>query len=140
MKDFLETGIGNSMFAEQQPIAVETSASLLLKIDEIAHKSFKNNYDAAEYFVDSIRTANPFTSYDFYRETLHDDWYKYQNIPDSIANGSVGTLSQVMSDFSTKFSVGGEQTLYQSQWATELMLKRSNIDEIDLQKMSDDFI
>ena len=139
MADFLETGLGNSMFAEQQPIAINASTSLLFKIDEIAQKSFKRDYNEAKHFVDSIRKNEPFTSYDFYRETLHDDWYKYQKIPDSIANGSVGTLSQVLSDFSTKFAVGGEQTLYQSQWATELMLKRSNLDKIDLQKMSDDF-
>jgi len=139
MSDFLEKGLGSTMFLEQQPIAINTSKALVLKIDEIAQKAFKKEYKDAKHFVDSIRVNEPFTSYDFYRETLHDDWYAYKNIPDSIANASAGTLAQVLSDFSTKMAVGGEQTLYQSQWATELMLKKSSLDEIDLQKMSDDF-
>ncbi len=139
MSDFLEKGIGSTMFAEQQPVAINASKKLAVKIDEIAKKSFKSDYDEAFHFVDSIRKNEPFTSYDFYRETLHDNWYEYQKIPDSIANGSIGTLSQVLSDFSTKFAVGGEQTLYQSQWATELMLKRSNLDQLDLTKISEDF-
>ena len=139
MADFLKTGIGNTMFKEQQIIATEASDSLLVKIDVIAKKAFESDYDNAKHFVDSIRQTEPFTSYDFYRETLHDNWYQYQKIPDSIANASTGTLAQVLSDFSTKFAIGGEQTLYQSQWTTELMLKKSNLDNLDLQKISDDF-
>jgi len=139
MDDFLKKGLGSTMFNEYQPIATKASNELLLKIDVIAHKALKGDYNNAKHFVDSIRATEPFTSYDFYRETLHDNWYEYQQVPDSIANGSVGTLAQVLSDFSTKFAVGGEQTLYQSQWATELMLKRSSLDNLDLQKISDDF-
>ncbi len=139
MTDYLKDGPGADLFGNSQIIAVEASERLLAKIDTIAVSSFKNNYEEAKTFVDSIRENEPYQSLDFYRETVYDDWYRYQNIPDSLVDATVGTLPEVLSDFSSRMTIGTEQTLRQTQWNGELLLKQSKLDSLNLQEMSDDF-
>lgn len=139
MNDYLSMGEGKNIFEEEQSIAIDACNGLLNKIDIIAQKAFKSDYPDAKYFVDSIRLNAPSISQDFYRESVFNNWYTYKNIPDSLANKTVGTLPQVLSDFSTKITVGSEQTLHQTQWLIELMLKRTQLDSLDLQKISTDF-
>ena len=139
MTDYLKDGPGDSLFGNSQEIAVETSEKLLAKIDTIAAASFKDNYEVAQTFVDSICKNEPFRSLDFYRETVYDDWYRYQNIPDSLVDATVGTLPEVLSDFSSRMTIGTEQTLRQTQWNGELLFKQSNLDSLDIQQMSDNF-
>ena len=139
MTDYLKEGAGSDLFGSSQEIAVETSEKLLAKIDTIAAASFKDNYEEAKTFVDSICENKPYQSLDFYRETVYDDWYRYQNIPDSLVDATVGTLPEVLSDFSSRMTIGTEQTLRQTQWNGELLLKQSNLDSLNLQEMSDNF-
>ncbi len=139
MTDFFKDGDGTQLFGNSQSIATETSQRLLNKIDTIAANTFRKRYDEARAFVDSIRKNEPFISGRFYRETVFNDWYHYQQIPDSLIIINEGTLPQALSDFSTRMSVGTEQTMRETQWYAEKMLKESDIDSLDIQKMSDDF-
>ncbi len=139
MTDFLKNGEGSGLFGSSQPVAVEASEKLLSRIDTIANSSFSKNYDQAKYFVDSICKNEPFLSLDFYKETVYDDWYRYLGIPDSMVEVAVGTLPEVLSDFSSRMTIGSDQTLRQAQWNGELLLKQSNLDSLDLQQISDNF-
>ena len=139
MTDFLSDSMGVSLFGDSQPIAIATSQMLLAKIDSIAVYAFKKRYSNAQKFVDSIKNTNPYQTLDFYRETVYDDWYRYQNIPDSLIEATVGTLPEVLSDFSSRMTIGTEQTLRQTQWNGQLLLKESNLDSLDIQAISDDF-
>ncbi len=139
MNDFLENGAGSDLFGNSQQIAVETSKTLLSKIDTIAHKAFSKEYKYAKAFVDSICTNYPFSSLQFYRETVYDDWFRYRNVPDSLIDVNTGTLPQVLSDLSARATIIPEQTLRETQWAGERMLKASDIDSLDILKMSEDF-
>ena len=139
MTDYFKDGAGVNLFGNSQPVAVEASERLLSRIDTIAVNTFSENYDEALAFIDSIRKNEPFESFEFYRETVFDDWYRYQNIPDSLIDVNSGTLPQVLSDFSTRMTIGTEQTMRETQWSGEKLLKESNIDSLDLQKMADDF-
>ena len=139
MADFLKNGEGSELFGNSQPIAVETSDKLLSRIDTIATLAFSKNYDQAKHFVDSICENEPFHSLDFYKETVYNDWYRYLGIPDSLVEVAVGTLPEVLSDFSSRMTIGSDQTLRQAQWNGELLLKQSNLDSLDLQQISNDF-
>ncbi len=139
MTDYLKEGAGANLFGNSQPIAVDASERLLSKIDTIAANTFSDNYNEARAFIDSIRINEPFESTGFYRETVFNDWYRYQNIPDSLIDFNNGTLPQVLSDFSTRMAIGTEQTMRETQWSGEKLLKQSNIDSLDIQKMADDF-
>ncbi len=139
MTDFLKDGEGLELFGSSQPIAVDASEKLLSRIDTIASLSFSKNYDQAKCFVDSICKSEPFLSLDFYKETVYDDWYRYLGIPDSMVEVAVGTLPEVLSDFSSRMTIGSDQTLRQAQWNGELLLKQSNLDSLDLQQISDNF-
>ena len=139
MTDYLKDGAGSGLFGSSQPIAVETSEKLLSKIDSIAVSTFNENYTVASAFVDSIRKNEPLWSMDFYRETVYDDWFRYQGIPDSLVDATVGTLPEVLSDFSSRMTIGTEQTLRQTQWNGELLFKQSNLDSLNLQEISENF-
>ena len=52
---------------------------------------------------------------------------------------TVGTLPEVLSDFSSRMTIGSEQTLRQTQWNGQLLLKQSDLDSLDIQAMSDEF-
>ncbi len=139
MTDYLKDGEGANLFGKSQPIAVDASERLLGKIDTIAVNTFEDNYDEARSFVDSIRENNPFKTTKFYYETVFNDWYRYQQIPDSLIDYNNGTLPQVLSDLSTRMTVSTEQTMRETQWSGEKLFKQSNMDSLDLQKMSNDF-
>ena len=139
MTDYLKDGDGANLFGNSQPLAIETSELLLSKIDTIAVNAFPKNYKQAQAFIDSIRKNEPFESFQFYRETVFDDWYRYQNIPDSLIDVNSGTLAQVLSDFSSRMTIGTEQNMRETQWYGEKLLKEADIDSLDIQKMADDF-
>ncbi|GAB1309581.1 hypothetical protein KH5_22640 [Urechidicola sp. KH5] len=139
MNDYFKEGIGKDVFEEQQPIAHATCKDLLDRIDQIAQRSLKEEYSVAFEFIDSIKRLEPNHSQDLYKESVANAWYAYRNVPDSLAGTNVGTLPQVLSDLSTRLTVTGEQSLYQVQWVTELMLRKSEIDSIDLARISENF-
>ncbi len=139
MTDYLNEGAGAGLFGNSQPIATEASQRLLNRIDTIAVNTFHEKYNDAQTFVDSIRKNEPIVSSQFYRETVFNDWYRYQNIPDSLIIINNGTLPQAISEFSTRMAIGTEQTMRETQWSGEKLLKQSNIDSLDIQKMADDF-
>lgn len=139
ISDFLKDSSGNKLFGNSQEIAVNTSDMLLAKIDTIAYSFFKNNYKEAKCFVDSIRKNEPYQSLSFYKESVYHDWYRYQNIPDSLIDVNNGTLAQVLSDFSTRMGVGSEQIFRQAKWNGELMYKQSDLDSLNIQEMSNNF-
>ncbi|MCK5776019.1 MAG: hypothetical protein KAH25_07585, partial [Bacteroidales bacterium] len=139
MYDFLSDSLGENVFGDSQPIAVATSKILLAKIDSIAARAFKKKYDDAKIFIDNIKDTLPYQSLDFYRESVYDDWYHYQNIPDSLVEATIGTMPEVLSDFSSRMTIGTEQTLRQTQWSGQLLLKESNLDSLDIQAMSENF-
>lgn len=139
MSDYFKSDKGKDVFKEYQNIAVSTSDSLLFKIDTIARAVFEEEYLKAKTFVDRSRAKRSFKKYDFYLESAFDEWYKYQKVSDSIMNENKGTMPQVLKDFSNKMIMGSEQTIHQAQWAAELMLKKSSLDSLNIQKISDDF-
>jgi len=139
MSDYFKSNEGADTFKEYQSIAVTVSDSLLYKIDTIARSVFKEKYLKAKDFVDKSRAERPFKDYDFYLESAYDDWYEYQNVSDSIMNVDKGSMPQVLKNFSNKMLLGSEQTLAQTQWSAELMYKKSSLDSLNIQKISDDF-
>ncbi len=139
LSDYFKSAEGKELFREYQSVAVTTSDLLLYKIDTIARSVFMEGYPNAKILVDKYRAEKPFKDFDFYMESSFDKWYKDQQISDSIANVDKGTMPQVMKNFSNKILLGSEQTLYEAQWGTELIFKKSKLDSLNIQKISDEF-
>lgn len=139
MTDYLRNGQGSGLFGNSQIIAFEAMEKMQAEIEDIARSYFRRDFDDAKQFVEQKSKAKPYTSLDFYRETVYKDWYKHQGIPDSLVAETVGTLPEVLSDLSSRMTIGTDQTLMQTQWNGELLFKKSSLDTLDIRAISNNF-
>ena len=139
MRDYLTEGAGADLFGSSQDIAVEAVEKMLAEIEDVAKSYFRRDFDDARQFVEKKCKEAPYTSLDFFRETVYKEWYNHQGIPDSLIAETVGTLPEVLADFSSRMTIGSEQTLMQTQWNGELLFKKSSLDTLDLRAVSDNF-
>ena len=70
---------------------------------------------------------------DFRHRSVRDSYLQYSNIPDSIAVQTVGTLSEVVSDATNRFSYFSDAAGKRINWRTEAMFKERGIDSLDIE-------
>lgn len=123
-----------ALFGPYQSIATQAADRNVAEIERIA-KSVLSSSDFTEYgnFVTEYAKTHPITRARWEHRTIKQDFLKFRNVPDSLAIQTVGTLSEVVADVSSKVDFSSDVLGKQFQWRAELWMKEEGIDSIAFQ-------
>ena len=129
MESFLDGGSGASLFGPLQSRATTAAAELVANVAELG-AALAPADDLLRYqeFVRSYADEVPLRDCAAPRESAVPALYAFLGIGVGEAVTTVGTLSQVMSDFGSRVSLMSEQLPNQTAWRSDLFLRRSGID------------
>ena len=120
MVDFLEHH-GKKYFGDYTPILLEPTQQLNTQITQAAQRMLNHKeYETMQNFVSQQSHRHRITEINYTREPIYAQWLQYNNMPDTSAISTVGSLSQVIACFSDRFSVMGGQIGKIAQWQLEL--------------------
>ena len=134
MEDFLGEGAGGSLFGPLQSKATTAAAELVADIGKLG-VAFMPVDELPRYqeFVRSYASEVPLRDFATPRESAAPALYAFLGIGEDEAVTTVGTLSQVVSDFGSRVSLLGEQLPDRTSWRSELFLSESGVDGRSLQ-------
>jgi hypothetical protein len=140
MADFLAEGAGGSLFGPPQSTATTAAAGLVADVGELG-VAFVPVDELPRYqeFVRSYADEVPLRDLATPRESAVPAFYALLGIGEEEAVTTVGTLSQVVSDFGSRVSLLGEQLPNRTAWGSELFLRESGFDGRSLQAELGDF-
>lgn len=120
MVDFLEHH-GKKYFGDYTSILLEPTQSLNDQITQAAQRMLNHKeYETMQNFVSEQRFRHRISEINYTRDPIYAQWLRYNNMPDTSAISTVGSLSQVIAGFSDRFSVMGGQIGKIAQWQLEL--------------------
>lgn len=135
LDDFMSTAVAAAIFNEQTALVRETTKTNLTDITAKASQVLSPEvFEEYRTLVGTYAREHPLTDLDFAEQTLRDEYYRYRNIPDSLAVQTVGTLSEVVADLSNRVSYGTSAAGKNMRWSTELYLAEHGWDSMDLQQ------
>lgn len=142
MSAFFDSGAGQSLFGEQQGIAIEVSKVLQADFERSV-KGFVTLTEFEKYqgFIKDYVAKNPINDLTFARHSAFNDWLAYRKINEFEAVTTFGTVPEVMSDVSDRMAMIAEQTPKILGWKAELYALHANINpetvQHTLQSISD---
>ncbi|WP_418078310.1 chemotaxis protein [Shewanella marisflavi] len=142
MSAFFDSGAGQSLFGEQQGIAIEVSKVLQADFERSV-KGFVTLSEFEKYqgFIKDYVAKNPINDLTFARHSAFNDWLAYRKINEFEAVTTFGTVPEVMSDVSDRMAMIAEQTPKILGWKAELYALHANINpetvQHTLQSISD---
>ena len=120
--DFFRTGNGAGLFPENHELVQVTADSILNGIESMAAQFYrKRDFELRKSFVAQQSAAEPLQDLGFRRNFILFRWKEFMNLPDTAVVATVGTLPQVMADFSDKMGYYTETTPNQLQWKVDLL-------------------
>jgi hypothetical protein len=134
MENFLGKGAGGSLFGPLQSKATTAAAKLVADASKLG-VAFIAAEELPRYqeFVGSYAAEVPLRDLGTPRESAVPALYEFLGIGEDEAVTTVGTLSQVVSDFGSRVSMLGEQLPNRTVWRSELYLRESGVDGRSLQ-------
>jgi hypothetical protein len=134
MEDFLGKEPGGSLFGPLKSVATTAAAGLVADISELgATFALAEELTRYQEFVRSYADEVPLRDLATPRESAVPALYAFLDIGEDEAVSTVGTLSQVVSDFGSRVTMLGEQLPNRTAWRSELFLRESGIDGRSLQ-------
>ncbi|MCM5663006.1 hypothetical protein [Galbibacter mesophilus] len=138
IENFMATQKAASMFGSWQNYVQIISKENLLEIERYARGLLEEDeYEAYKELVYAFAEENPIDEFTFTHTSLREAYLEAQNIADSNAVQTVGSLSEVMNNFSNRLVYTSESTGKQLQWNAELMLKEQGVDSASLKAAFD---
>jgi hypothetical protein len=140
MEDFLGEGAGGSLFGPLQSTATTAAAGLVADVGKLGVAFVPaDELPLYQEFVRSYADEVPLRDLATPRESAVPAFYAFLGIGEEEAVTTVGTLSQVVSDFGSRVSLLGEQLPNRTAWGSELFLRESGFDGRSLQAELGDF-
>ncbi|EIJ40842.1 hypothetical protein JoomaDRAFT_3914 [Galbibacter orientalis DSM 19592] len=135
MENFLVSDKARPLFGKWQPYVANIAHTNSNAIEKNARSLLsEKNYKKLDELVENYVQKNPIYGLNFRHKSIRDAYLEANKTPDSTALKTVGTLSEVMTNFSNRLVYTSESTGKQLQWNTELMLREQGIDSASLQK------
>ncbi|USD66076.1 chemotaxis protein [Vibrio sp. SCSIO 43136] len=126
MEHFFNTGAGQDLFASDD--AKQTSKALTEQVEKLAKRILgEQAYLSSRTFVHEFARSHPFDEIWFRRSPAFNDWLKYQNIDESEAVSTLGTMPEALGDVSDRLSLVSEQTPKIMAWKAELIAMHSTV-------------
>lgn len=137
MKGFLDKS-GKQYFENYSPV-LEAAVSTLNSQIEHAARRMQNakEYNTMRKFVEEQNRQSPILELTYSREPIYGKWLQYNNMPDTTAVSTVGTLPQVIAGFSDRFSVMAGQLNKIARWQLELISLNTGITPESMKALGD---
>lgn len=121
-KDFFNSGRGKDLFPDAHEMVIFTADSLLTAIETMGSEFYKNReFEQRKAFVDEHATVEPLHDLNFKRNFILFSWKEFMNLSDTAIVSTVGSLPQVMAEFSDKLSHYSATTPEQMRWQIDLI-------------------
>ncbi len=136
IQNFLESDKAKPLFGKWQYYALSVARNNSLIAEKNAHSLLDGKeFDSLKELVTQYAEENPVYGLNFRHKSIRDAYLDSKNIPDSTAIQTVGTLSEVMTNFSNRLVYTSESTGKQLNWSTELLLREQGLDSARIQQV-----
>ena len=126
MNQFFNFGAGSNLFATSE--AKQVSQSLSKEIDNLAQSLLKgSHYTSTKAFVNKFVAEHPFADLSFIRTPAYRAWLEANQISESEAVSTLGTMPEALGDVSDRLSLVSEQTPKLMTWKAQLIAMNSSI-------------
>ncbi|OZS44216.1 chemotaxis protein [Photobacterium sanguinicancri] len=129
MEMYFTSGDGQTLFGSEQILAVNTSHQLAVEIESLAERVLKpQQFKQSRTFVNDFVTKHPFDSNSFVRTPAFNAWLEYNNIDESEAITTIGTMPEALGDLSDRLSNLSTLSPKLLTWKAQLLARNSQID------------
>lgn len=126
MKQFFNSGAGSELFTTSE--AQQVSTLLSQEIDQLAQSLLKgSSYKTTKTFVIDFAAKHPFEDLSFIRTPAYRSWLEVNQIDESEAVSTLGTMPEALGDVSDRLSLVSEQTPKLMTWKAQLIAMNSSI-------------
>ncbi|MGY5541013.1 chemotaxis protein [Vibrio brasiliensis] len=126
MNQFFNSGAGSELFVTSD--AKQVSQRLSQEIDNLAHSLLKGSrYNTTKTFVAEFAAKHPFEDLSFIRTPAYRAWLEANQISESDAVSTLGTMPEALGDVSDRLSLVSEQTPKIMTWKAQLIAMNSSI-------------
>ena len=130
---YIETDNAKEHFGVYTPYVKEVSEGNVKAIEEKARGFFKSDrFLQYQTFAHQYAETHPLSKENLKHTSVRSEYIDFLKVPDSLAFTTVGTLSEVVSNFSDKLSYSTDAAAKQFKWSAELMLKEKGLDSLQI--------
>lgn len=135
LREFFTAPTADTIFGPWAPIAMEAVALNTERVEKIASSVLnQKEYPRYKEFVETYAREHPLQIENEFRHTpIRDSYFAFEELPDSVAVKTVGTLSEVVSDATNRLDFSTDVAGKKFAWQTSLFLKESGLDSIPLE-------
>jgi hypothetical protein len=123
------------VFGPYKPIAEDAIDKNIVDIEGVASRVLKPmEFEKIQEFVQDYADNTPLlVQREFKHQSVRESYLAYDEIPDSIAVQTVGTLSEVVADASNRFGYYSDALGKRLNWKAEMMFLEKGIDSMDIE-------
>lgn len=126
MNQFFNSGAGSELFTTSE--AKQVSQTLSQEVDKLAKSLLKgSSYKATKQFVIDFAAQHPFEDLSFIRTPAYRAWLEANQISETEAVSTLGTMPEALGDVSDRLSLVSEQTPKLMTWKAQLIAMNSSI-------------
>ncbi|MCG9725849.1 chemotaxis protein [Vibrio brasiliensis] len=126
MNQFFNFGAGSELFTTSE--AKQVSQTLAQEVDKLAKSLLKgSSYKATKQFVIDFAAQHPFEDLSFIRTPAYRAWLEANQISETEAVSTLGTMPEALGDVSDRLSLVSEQTPKLMTWKAQLIAMNSSI-------------
>ncbi|MEJ2595618.1 MAG: hypothetical protein P8100_10960 [bacterium] len=141
VRNFLSQEDDKQIFGPYQYVLLAAAEENVKGIESIANNLMnENEFLRYKEFVNKYAEENPLTlKNELQYQTIREAYLAFEEIPDSAAIETVGTLPQVVSNLAGNIDFTSEITGKKLAWQTEIFLKERGLDSISLETRLEQF-
>lgn len=135
LRDFFTASTADTIFGPWAPIALTAVSENVDRVEKIASSVLsKKEYPRFQEFVETYAREHPLRLEDEFRHTpIREAYLEFEELPDSTAVQTVGTLSEVVADATNRLDFSTDVAGRKFAWQTSLFLKETGLDSIPLE-------
>lgn len=131
--DFVRSERGEKRYKNWHPLVQSVTTGNLRDLEEKAREILPwERYRDYSQLVYRYAETHPLTNLRFTDQTLRKEYLEYKGLPDSSAIKTVGSLPQVVADWSNRLQFNSQSSVKSLKWNTEKMIAEQGWDTIDL--------
>jgi hypothetical protein len=125
MSDYFETGAGREAFGILQPIAIEASRGLEIRVENLARESAREGTDinVPKEAITAFARAHPITNPLFVRESSQATLSIFTAEEQGSGLSAAGDINALIQDFVDRFTIWADYAPRQARWQTELLFE-----------------
>ncbi|MCX7548691.1 hypothetical protein OS188_12080 [Xanthomarina sp. F1114] len=133
VRNFMETDAAMDYFGSYTSLVAKVSQDNVDDIEKKAKRFFKpEEFIKHQNFAYQYADKYPISHNNLRHNSVRSEYVEFLKVPDSLAFTTVGTLSEVVSNFSDKLTYSTDAAGKQFKWNTELMLKEKGFDSVQI--------